>query len=94
MEREVIIRKIIKIIAELLPDQLSESDLIQYADLIDDLGMDSITFISILVKIESCFEIIITDDLLILENFRYVDNIATIVENELINKEVEGYVKA
>lgn len=94
MEREVIIRKIIKIIAELLPNQLSESDLIQYADLIDDLGMDSITFISILVKIESCFEIIITDDLLILENFRCVDNIATIVENELINKEVEGYVKA
>ena len=43
--------------------------------------MDSITFISIVVEIEDVFEITVSDDLLLIENFRNVDSIIQIVED-------------
>ena len=63
-------------------------------DLIDDLGMDSITFISIVVEIESQFDIEISDDMLLLENFKCVDDIVSIVESALSRKlEVEEVIE-
>lgn len=65
----------------LFPDSGVDKDVLEYADLIDDLGMDSITFISIVVEIEDIFEITVSDDLLLTENFRNVDSIIQIVED-------------
>lgn len=69
----------------MFPDSEVETDVLEYADLIDDLGMDSITFISIIVEIEDMFGITIPDDKLLIENFRNVDEIVRLIENEVTN---------
>lgn len=78
---------IIDIIAKLFCDQGVDPEVLQFVDLIDDLGMDSITFISIVVEVESCFDITVPDDMLLLESFRCVDDIAILVEKEILQKE-------
>ena len=50
------------ILADLIYDLFAvrkiDKDIIPYVDLIDDLGMDSITFISIIIDIEDKFNIV------------------------------------
>lgn len=70
-------------ISNLFPNSGIDSDILEYVDLIDDLGMDSVTFISIVVEIESIFEIIVPDDMLLMENFRNVDGILAVVESAM-----------
>lgn len=80
---------VIKTISEVFKDKGFDSDIIEYVDLIDDIGMDSITFISIVVEIEAHFGIEVSDDMLLMDNFKCVDNIVYIVKNELLKK-LEG----
>lgn len=91
-------QEVIKIISELFKDKGFDIDVIEYVNLIDDLGMDSITFIAIIVELESYFDIEVPDDMLLIENFMYVDKIFSIIKNELSKKskelEGDGYVKA
>ena len=75
--------KIISMISDLFPDTGIDADVIEYVDLIDDLGMDSVSFISIVIEVESLFNIIVPDDMLLLECFRNVDQICEVVENAL-----------
>lgn len=49
------------------------------ADFVDDFGMDSIMFISLIVKIEGHFGIVIPENMLSMENFRNIDSIAEII---------------
>ena len=86
MTTETIKQEVIELIEDLFKDKGFDSDIIEYVDLIDDCGMDSITFISIVVEIEAHFDIEVPDDLLTLENFKCVDDIVTIVENEISKK--------
>ena len=58
-------------------------DLIEYVDLIDDLGMDSMIFLSVIIELETTFDIIIPDDLLLMENFREIDTIVDIVKKSV-----------
>lgn len=81
MDKNEIKSKLIDMLAMLFPDSGVDKDVLEYTDLIDDLGMDSITFISIVVEIEDVFEITVSDDLLLIENFRNVDSIIQIVED-------------
>lgn len=83
MENNEIRSNIIRIISDLFPDSCIDADVIEYVDLIDDLGMDSVSFISIVIEVESLFNIIVPDDMLLLECFRTVDNICKVVENAL-----------
>ena len=46
MTTETIKHEVIELISELFKDKGFDIDIIEYVDLIDDLGMDSITFIS------------------------------------------------
>ena len=87
MNTEIIKQEVVELISELFKDRGFAIDIIEYVDLIDDLGMDSITYISIVVEIETHFNIEVSDDMLLLENFRCVDNIVSIIANELSNKE-------
>lgn len=80
---------VIELISKLFEDKGFDTDIIEYVDLIDDLGMDSITFISIVVEVEAYFDIEVPDDMLLLENFKCVDDIVSIVESEL-SKKSEG----
>lgn len=59
------------------------TDILEYVDLVGDLGMDSMTFISIVIEIEATFDIIVPDAMLLMENFRNVDGILDIVENAM-----------
>ena len=89
MTKEKIKQEVIEMISELFKNKGFDSDIIEYVDLIDDFGMDSITFISIVVEVEAHFDIIVPDDMLLLENFKCVEDIVSIVENEL-SKKSEG----
>ena len=89
MTTETIKQEVIELISELFKDNGFDIDILEYVDLIDDLGMDSITFISIVVEIEAYFDIEVPDDMLLLENFKCIDDIVSIVENGL-SKKSEG----
>lgn len=86
MTTKIIKQEVIELISELFKDKGFDIDILEYVDLIDDLGMDSITFISIVVEIEARFDIEVPDEMLIFENFKCVDDIVFIVENEISKK--------
>lgn len=71
--------ELIALLSELFQDKGIDIDLLEYVDLIDDLGMDSLTFISIVVEIESRFQIVVPDDMLMLDGFRTLDDILTVI---------------
>lgn len=81
MDKNEIKAELIDILAVLFPDSGVDKDVLEYTDLLDDLGMDSITFISIIVEIEDVFEITVPDDLLLMESFRNVNSIIQIVQD-------------
>lgn len=83
MTTEEIKTEVIDLISELFRDKGFDTDIIEYADLVDDMGMDSITFISIVVELEVKFDITVSDDMLLIDNFKKVDDIVAVVENEL-----------
>ena len=82
MTSNIIKQELIKIIFELFKAIEFDCDFIEYVDLVDDLGMDSIIFISMIVEIESKFKITIPDEMLLIENFRKVENIVSYVITE------------
>lgn len=81
MDQKEIKSKLIDMLAAMFPNSGVDKDILEYTDLMDDLGMDSITFISIIVEIEDVFNIIVPDDMLLMEKFRNVDLIIQIVED-------------
>ena len=86
MKSEEIVQKVISLMSSIFEVRGFDTDLIECADLIDDMGMDSITFISLVVELEAEFEIMIPNDLLVLSNFNNANAIAKIVECELTAK--------
>lgn len=70
MVREEVKKKLQPVFEDMFKNSGVDSSLYEYMDFIDDLGMDSITFVSIIVEIENCFQIQIPDELLLMENFR------------------------
>lgn len=56
-------------------------DEIDGLDLIDDLAMDSLIFVSIVVEIENSFKIVVEDDYLEMSKFRNIKKIVAIIES-------------
>ncbi|MCI8332691.1 MAG: acyl carrier protein [Clostridiales bacterium] len=83
MNRTEIKNKLIDKLAILFENTNIDYDLLEYIDLIDDLGMDSITFITIIVEIEALFGIIVPDEKLQMDYFKNVCDIVEIVAKEL-----------
>ena len=83
MEKSELKTKLIDMLNNLFPDFGVDTDILEFVDLIDDLGMDSMIFISIVIEVESTFDITVPDEMLLMENFRNVDEIIKIVENEI-----------
>lgn len=79
--------KLIDIMSTVFVSDSFDLDLIEHVDLVDDWGMDSIVFISIIVEVETHFEIMIPDDLLEMNNFKSIDNIVKIIEDEMLKLE-------
>ncbi|MCD7944300.1 MAG: acyl carrier protein [Clostridia bacterium] len=83
MTKDNIKDSVIDMLSRMFADMQFERDVIEYIDLIDDAGMDSITFISIVVEIEAEFNITVPDEMLLIENFKNADSITNIIEQEL-----------
>ena len=75
--------ELINIIANSFHDKGYDIDIIEHLDLVNDMSMDSITFISLVVKIESRFDIEIPDDFLLMDYFQNIDKIVEIVVTEM-----------
>ena len=89
MTTEEIKDTVIALIAELFEDKGFDTDILEYADMIDDMGMDSITFISMIVELEDKFNITVPERLLRMEYFKKIDGIVKIVEHEWSCKKAE-----
>lgn len=83
MTTDKIKSEVIQLISELFKGKGFDTDIIEYADLVNDMGMDSITFISIVIELETKFDITVPDDMLLMDNFKKVDDVVKIVEQEL-----------
>ena len=83
MSREEIKEKLIILCAEIFQNSGVDTDLLEYVDFEDDLGMDSLTFITLLVEVEAAFEITIPDDMLLMENFKNMGDVIQIVVDQL-----------
>lgn len=82
--------KIIDIIAALFSKSRIDKEILEYVDLIDDLGMDSVNFISLIIEIESSFGIQIPDDWLLMEKFQHYSQIYDAIISLLPSKELEN----
>jgi acyl carrier protein len=89
MEKNEIKAKIIGIMSNLFQNSDVDTDVLEYVDLIDDLGMDSVNFISLIIELEAEFDIQIPDDQLLMDKFREYSSIYSIVDELLISKEKE-----
>lgn len=70
-------KKLVDLICKLFYENGFFINDIESIDFIDDLGMESMVFMSMIVEIENAFNVIIPDDFLIVENFK---NIITVIE--------------
>ena len=89
MEQGDIKNKILDILEGLFADPGIDRDILEYVDLVDDLGMDSIIFISLVIEIEVAFDIKIPDEWLLIEKLQNYTLIFEAVETLLTRKETE-----
>ena len=80
MKRKTIKENLIALCKKIFQDYDLNTGLIDYIDFTEDLGMDSFEFVSLIVEIETYFNIIIPDELLLMENFKNIDGIVQIIE--------------
>lgn len=80
---ETVYSKLITLLIYLFDGKNVDADVLRYCNIVDDLEIDSIMFIALVVEIENCFKITISDDLLWMDNFMYLDDIVAMIEHEL-----------
>lgn len=83
MTKEEIKKTVIDIIYNMFLEANLDKNMVEYIDLAEDVGMDSIYF-SIIIEIETQFGITLPDECILMENFRNVDKIVTIVAEQLL----------
>ncbi len=75
-----ITEKLIGIMTKLFAEAGVATDVIEYVDLIDDLGMDSVNFVSLIIELEEEFDVQIPDEWLRMDTFRTYTQIYTAIE--------------
>lgn len=90
MEKSEIKAKILEILSNLFQNTGIDTDVLEYVDLIDDLGMGSVNFISLIVELEAEFDIQIPDEWLLMDKFLECSSILSAVEELIVQKETEG----
>ena len=89
MNRDEIKEKLVALCTEIFKDSNVDTDLLEYVDFADDLGMDSITFITLIVELEAAFDITVPDDLLLMDNFKNMDDVIKVVAAQLAESTTE-----
>lgn len=69
-----------ELLVEVLDSRGYSADEIECSDFIQDYGLDSITFVTIVVEIEQKFNVKILDEDLLLEKFRSLESIIYVIE--------------
>ena len=87
MTKETIKNKLITMLAVLFDGRNFDIETIEGRDLIGDLGMDSMFFMSMIIKIEDEFNFEVPDSILIMNNFSDVNGIADIIYNVISNEQ-------
>ena len=83
MSLEFIKDKVFDICLHLFQDVRLDVYSIEHMDFVDDLGMDSITFISLVIEVETEFAITLPEDKLLIDNFKNLSEIIEIVRTQL-----------
>ena len=83
MTHNEIKEKIIGLCSEIFQNSGIDADILEYVDFSDDLGMDSIVFITLIVEIEMMFDITVPDEWLLMDNFKNVDSVFKVVTEQL-----------
>lgn len=83
MEKQQIKEQLFPILSKVFFNIQMCSDRINMIDLIDDLGMDSVTFITLIIEIESHFQITVADEYLLFDHFRNINGIVDIIYTHL-----------
>lgn len=78
--------RIIDILDKLFSDVGIDKNMLEFVDLIDDLGMDSIFFVSLMIELETEFGIRIPDEWMMLNKFQNFYLISNVVETLLNEK--------
>lgn len=89
MNIENIKLELIDILALVFHSRGFDADLIEVLDFAEELGIDSITFISLIIEIEHYFNIEVPDDYLLIDKLKNLDQIAKMIEKELSAKDIE-----
>ena len=84
MKQTLIKQEVINVINECLPNK-KIGHLSDHFDLINDLGIDSFTFISILLSIEDTLDITFSDEEFNIETLRCYENLEKCIAN-LLNR--------
>lgn len=84
MERNEIKDRIVKLCLEVM-NVTEESNIAESKNLVDDFGLNSIMFITLIVEIEDDFDITIPDQLLSVEHFNTIDAAVDIVSKLSLN---------
>lgn len=79
MTKNMIKTDVIQLISELFKNKCFAYDVIEDVDLVDDMGMDSVFFISIIIELENKFGIVFPDDVLIMDNFKKINEIVDLI---------------
>ncbi len=81
MEKTEIKKSVVDILYGLVPSSHENKEILEYVDLVDDLGMDSLSFISVVIEVESKFGVTVPDEMLQMDYFRNTSLIVELVDN-------------
>lgn len=81
MNRKCTKKTIIDIISREFNIEEKDQKILDQIDLLEDLGIDSMSFISLIVEVEATFDIVIPDECMLIDNFRKLDSIVNVVQN-------------
>ena len=83
MESQAIHKKICSILRDKFSSFDIDLELLSHINFVDDIGLDSISFIELIVEIESAFDVEIPDEYLTAEHFDTLEKIELTVQQLL-----------
>lgn len=81
MNKKCVKKSIVDVISREFNIEEKDQKILDQIDLLDDLGMDSLSFVSIIIEIEATLDIVVPDEYMLIDNFRKLDSIVNIVQN-------------
>lgn len=81
MNEKCVKKAIVDVISREFNIEEKDQKILDQLDLLEDLGMDSMSFVSIIVELETTLGIIIPDEYMLIDNFRKLDSIVNVVQN-------------